>query len=78
MTLPIVLMLVCSVFIAFFVAFLVIFVLAKITSMPSRKKSEIEEYQFAGAKYRVEIGDITKTNKLSQVKVRELDKNKRY
>ena len=67
MKLPIVLILICSVFIAFFAAFFICFVLAKITSMPSRKKNEIEEMEFAGARYHAQVDNISKHTKLSQM-----------
>ena len=76
MKLPILLILICSVFISFFLAFITCFVIAKITSMPSRKKSEIEEWEFAGARYHVNFENVEKKTKLSQVKIRNAPEEK--
>ena len=65
MKLPIALMLVCSIFIAFFVAAAIVYFLAKLTSMPYRKQSEIEDYKLAGTKYHANVEITSVKNRAS-------------
>ncbi len=69
MRLQIFLMAISSLFISFFVSFVICYIWAKITSMPSRKHSDLEDDKLAGAIYRAKVENLKKTPKLSTVYV---------
>lgn len=69
MRLQIFLMVISSLLISFFVSFVLCFIWAKVTSMPSRKRSDIEEDRLAGAVYRAKVDNLKKIRKLSTVNV---------
>ena len=75
MRLQIFIMLISSITIAFFVAVIVCYILAKITSMPSRRDS-IDEDKLAGAVFRAKVDNLKLTPKLSTFKVYSTDSQK--
>ena len=66
-------MIISSLFISFFISFVLCYILAKITSMPSRKRSDIEKDKFAGAVYRAKVENLKKMPKLSTFQVTSKD-----
>ena len=68
MRLPIFTMLISSIVIAFFISFVVCYILAKVTSMPSRRK-DMDYDKLAGAIYHAKVDNLKLTPKLSTVKV---------
>ena len=73
MKLQIFIMIISSLFVSFFVSFVICFILAKVTSMPSRKRSDVENDKLAGALYRANVSNLKKTPKLSTFKVTSHD-----
>lgn len=72
MRLQIFIMLISSITIAFFISFIVCYILAKITSMPSRRDG-IDEDKLAGAVFRAKVDNLKLTPKLSTFKVASKD-----
>ncbi len=70
MKLQIFLMIISSFTLAFFLGFILCYVLAKVTSMPTRKREDMEEYKLAASYYHAKIDNLKVTPKSSDMNIR--------